>query len=80
MKKTVLLFFLIISNIAFAQVSTVPTIPTATSEITIKFDATGTGLEGYNGDVYAHTGVTVNGDRWQNVIAEWTVNTTKAKL
>jgi 1,4-alpha-glucan branching enzyme len=80
MKKTVLIFFLIISNFAFAQVSTVPTIPTTTGEITIKFDATGTGLDGYTGDVYAHTGVTVNGERWQNVIADWSVNVEKVKL
>jgi len=82
MKKTVLLLILIISSLTFtfAQVSTVPTIPTAASEVTINFDATGTGLDGYTGDVYAHTGVTVNGARWQNVIADWGVNTSKAKL
>ena len=80
MKKTVLFFFLIISNLTFAQVSTVPAIPTATGEITIKFDATGTGLDGYTGDVYAHTGVTVNGERWQNVIESWGNNTTQPKL
>ena len=34
MKKPVLLFFLIISNLTFSQVSTVPTIPTTTGEIT----------------------------------------------
>ena len=80
MKKTVLLFLLIISYTTFAQVSTVPVIPTATSEVTIKFDATGTGLEGYTGDVYAHTGLTINGEKWQNVIESWGNNTTQPKL
>jgi len=84
MKKTVLLFFLIISNITFSQVSTVPTIPTALNEITIKFDATGTDLEDYTGDIYAHTGVitsnSTNNKDWKYVIAGWTENISKAKL
>jgi glycosidase len=80
MKKTLLFIFLSCTSFIFSQVSTVPTIPTANSEITVTFNAVGTPLAGYAGDIYAHTGVTVNGVRWQNVIADWGVNTTKAKL
>ena len=84
MKKTVVLFFFIISSLTFAQISTVPALPTANDEITITFDATGTGLDGYTGDVYAHTGVLTsqsNDDTdWKYVIAGWTENTDKAKL
>ena len=84
MKKTVLLLFLIFSNLIISQVSTVPTIPTSTTEITITLDTTGTGLEGYTGDVYAHTGVLTTESEstsdWKYVIAGWSVNTDKAKL
>ncbi|WP_111709433.1 alpha-amylase family glycosyl hydrolase [Lutibacter citreus] len=80
MKKLLYILLVFLPILTFAQVSTVPALPTATSEITIKFDATGTGLDGYTGDVYAHTGITVNGEQWQNVIAEWSVNTPKVKL
>ena len=80
MKKTLLFIFLSCTGFLFSQVSTVPTIPTANNQITVTFNATGSELDGYTGDVYAHTGVTINGVRWQNVIADWSVNTTKAKL
>lgn len=80
MKNTVLILLLIFSNYIFSQVDTSPTLPTTSGEVTIIFDATGTGLDGYSGDIYAHTGVTVDGERWQNVIAEWSENTAKAKL
>jgi pullulanase/glycogen debranching enzyme len=80
MKKTVLLFLLIISNIAYSQVSTVPVLPTANNEITIIFDATSTPLAGYTGDVYAHTGVTIGTNNWQNVIGNWGENSTQPKL
>ncbi|UMB61831.1 alpha-amylase family glycosyl hydrolase [Lutibacter sp. A80] len=80
MKKALFLLFLILSTVTFSQVTTVPTLPTNSGEITIKFDATGTGLDGYTGDIYAHTGVTVNGEQWQNVIESWGDNTTQPKL
>jgi 1,4-alpha-glucan branching enzyme len=67
-------------------VTTQPAIPTEDSEIVVTFDATaGTaGLEGYTGDVYAHTGVISSestGDSdWKNVLEDWGVNVEKAKL
>ncbi len=75
MKKTILFVFsIILSQQVFTQViTTLPEFPTANDEITIRFDATkgDAGLQGYNGKVYAHTGVTINGNRWQNVIGNW---------
>lgn len=56
-----------------AQLTTSPILPTASEVITINFDATNTPLKDYTGDIYAYTGVTVNGVRWQNIIggADW---------
>jgi glycosidase len=80
MKKILLIILISCTSFLYAQVTTVPTIPTATNEITITFNAVGTPLANYTGDVYAHTGVTVNGVRWQNVIGTWGTNTTQPKL
>ena len=80
MKKILLFLLLSCTSFVFSQVSTNPVIPTPTSEITITFNAVGTPLANYTGDVYAHTGVTVNGVRWSNTIATWTTNLAKVKL
>ncbi len=56
---------------------TVPDFPTKFDDVTVYFDATqGNGaLEGFLGDVYAHTGVitteSVNGSDWRYVIGNW---------
>lgn len=84
--KISLLFFLMIlllSGNPIAQVITAdPEFPTPNDSVTITFDATEGDQElmDYSGDVYAHTGITANGDRWQYVIAEWSENIDKAKL
>lgn len=44
------------------------------------FDATGTPLAGATGTLYAHTGVTLNGTAWQNVIGSWGNNNTQPAL
>ncbi|PHQ55771.1 MAG: alpha-amylase [Lutibacter sp.] len=80
MKKLVHLLFFLIPLVTFSQVSTSPALPTANEVITIIFDATGTGLDGYTGDVYAHTGATVNDETWQNVIGDWGNNSTQPQL
>lgn len=82
MKKiTSLLLILITAFWAAAQVTTVPQYPTDNVEITLTFDATGTGLENYNGDVYTHTGVILEGaSSWSHVIGSWGNNTTQPKL
>ncbi|HCC95216.1 MAG TPA: alpha-amylase, partial [Flavobacteriaceae bacterium] len=41
---------------------------------------TGTGLANYSGDIYAHTGVTIDGKQWENVIGSWGNNSTQPKL
>lgn len=84
MMKNIYIFFLLASALSFGQVSTSPAIPTEADAITIFFNATGTELEGYTGDVYAHTGVvttesTSNAD-WKHVIGSWGNNTTQPKL
>ena len=68
----------------YAQVTTSPAVPTPNDEITVTLVTTGTGLEGYTGDVYAHTGVITNesadlGD-WKYVKTNWGVNTAETKL
>ena len=63
-----------------AQVTTVPTVPEANAAVTINFNKTGTPLSTYNGVIYAHIGVTVNGQQWQNVIGSWGNNTTQPAL
>lgn len=85
MKKILPFLFLLFTSLLNAQVyTTSPAIPTSTGIITITFNATGTELEGYTGDVYAHTGVittasTSNSD-WKHVIGSWGNNTTQPKL
>ncbi len=79
-----ILFF--ISSFSFAQtvVTTVPTYPTETDSIVLTFDVTNAThankIAGYNGDVYAHTGVTTQAGRWQHVIGSWGNNSTQPKL
>ncbi len=70
----------LISNLLTAQVTTDPAVPIADQSVTIILDATGTGLEGYTGNVYAHTGITKNGAQWQNVIGDWGVNSSQPLL
>lgn len=71
-----------VSLLAKAQVVTTdPEFPTATDAVTVTFDATGSALEGYTGDLYVHTGVTIDGvGRWQNVIGTWGNNDTQPQL
>jgi 1,4-alpha-glucan branching enzyme len=80
MKKITLLLFLMLGAISFAQVTTTPTPVVATGPVTIFFDKAGTGLSGYTGTIYAHTGVTVNGTQWQNVIGDWGQNNVQPAL
>ena len=80
-------FSLIVTLTSGAQIITTdPALPLAGEAVIIYFDATlGTrGLEGYTGDVYAHTGVLTNlssgsGD-WKYVKTDWGVNSADAKL
>lgn len=76
------LYLLLLVVLAFAKAPTaqaqtaytVPSTPTAGDSVDLYLDTTGTGLENYNGTIYAHTGVTINGNQWQNVIGNWGQN------
>lgn len=64
-----------------AQVTSDPLLPSSDRPVTIFFDATGTALQGYTGDVYAHTGVFIEGlTGWRNVIGNWGDNAVQPKL
>ena len=82
MKKNYFIFiFLLFSNIIFSQVSWQGGItPESNQSATILFDKTGTDLATYSGTIYAHTGVTLNGAAWSNVIGAWGNNTTQPSL
>ena len=81
-KKLFLFVVSIISVVSVqAQVITAdPPFPTENDQVTITFDATqgSGGLAGYNGTVYAHTGVITNlstsGSDWKYVKAGWGEN------
>jgi len=85
------LFLLTISLTAQTVVTTTPTYPTQTDQITIRFDITNANpsdkptLSGFVGDVYTHTGVTIKTgsgvpQRWQKVIGSWADNSVQPKL
>ncbi|WP_313579881.1 alpha-amylase family glycosyl hydrolase [Chishuiella sp.] len=63
-----------------AQISTIPTILEQNLPATIFFDKNGTGLENYSGNIYAHTGITIDGVEWQNTIGNWGDNTNQPQL
>lgn len=77
-------FLLLTLSLAFSahsQISTSPALPTASDEVVITFDASSSDLAGYTGDVYAHTGVRIEGSTtWRYVIGNWGSNTTQPKL
>lgn len=80
MKQKLLYLLYFLPLLLTSQVTTSPAVPTANDEITVTLTTTGTGLDGYTGDIYAHTGVTVDGAPWQNVIGGWADNTNNPKL
>ena len=82
MKKVFLFIFVgLICNATFAQVSWQGgSNPDQTASATILFDKSTTPLSSYSGTIYAHTGVTLNGTPWQNVIGSWGNNTTQPAL
>lgn len=85
MKRAILsLIFLLTSTLlTYSQITVNPALPTDTDQTVITFDATqgNAALMNYTGDVYAHTGVKVEGsDQWAYVIGTWGNNTTQPKL
>lgn len=78
-----LLFAAICLTVIYSPAQTVytePPIPTADEAVTVYFNSEGTGLEGYTGDVYSHTGVTIDDNQWQYVIGTWGNNNSQPQL
>ena len=76
-----IVFIFLFSTFIKAQVTTDPNYPTADAPVTVYFDATGTSLEGYTGDLYIHTGVILQGSTsWSHVIGDWGNNNNQPQL
>ncbi len=80
-----LLFTLLIAacwSISFAQITTNPAMPIANQPVTITFNsAEDSRLGFFTADLYAHTGVGIEGKGdWENVIGAWNNNNTQPKL
>ena len=61
--------------------TTDPPLPVANQPVVVTFHAAGTELDGYTGDVYAHTGVGIEGvGDWQNVIGDWNNNSNQPRM
>jgi len=85
--KLLLLALFVFTNVLKAQILTwTPIFVTEEDSITIIYDATqgSADLEGYTGDVYAHTGVLTNESTapsdWKHVKTNWGQNTPDTKL
>lgn len=79
--KKIYFIFCFISALGFSQVSWQGGVtPESNQSATILFDKAGTGLAVYNGTIYAHTGVTLNGTAWSNVIGSWGNNSLQPSL
>jgi glycosidase len=85
MKKYILLLLLLPAAVTLSAqiIETSPAIVTLGQPITVYFnsDEDAGELHNYTGDVYAHTGVIIEGSSaWQHVIESWGNNTTQPKL
>ena len=80
MKNILSIMMLLLVIFLKAQITTSPSVIEANQPATIFFDKAGTGLENYSGTIYAHTGVTVNGQAWQSVIGNWGEDNVQPKL
>lgn len=78
--KSFTLLLLFLNLCTFAQTTTIPSPALADGSVEIRFNKTGTPLANYNGIIYAHIGLTVNGAQWQNVIGSWGNNTIQPAL
>ncbi|GLB48538.1 alpha-amylase family glycosyl hydrolase [Neptunitalea lumnitzerae] len=77
MKNITTLLLFLCALTGWSQITTTPNPPEADQAVTIYFDKAGTGLASYTGTIYAHMGVTVDGNVWQNVVGSWGNNTTQ---
>lgn len=76
------LFPLFVISLSGQMVTTDPALPTMEKIIKIYYNSSKDAgdLHNFTGDIYVHTGVTVNGVSWQHVIGTWAVNATQPKL
>jgi len=74
--------FIILQFFTVAQIITNPTLSVATQKVIITFDSSKESRLGYyTADLYAHTGVIIEGKTdWQHVIGSWGNNATQPKL
>ena len=81
-KQFLLFIFLFLSFLGFTQISTQPALPVASQGVIVTFDSSKESRLGYfTGDLYAHTGVNIDGKgNWQYVIGNWGDNTIQPKL
>ncbi|KOS06695.1 alpha-amylase [Flavobacterium akiainvivens] len=80
MRKITLLLLFILTGSAFGQVTLSPDPADPNGPVTLFFDKAGTGLESYTGTIYAHMGLTVDGQQWQSVIGNWGENNIQPAL
>lgn len=83
LRRIYLLFWLVaLYQISGAQITTSPALPVQNQAVTITFDSSKESRLGlFTGDLYAHTGVFVNGNtNWLHVIGTWANNTQQPKL
>lgn len=80
MKNITTFLFLLIGVLGFGQATTTPSPAIATAPVTVNFDKAGTPLATYTGTIYAHIGLTVDGQDWQYVKGSWGDNTVQPAL
>lgn len=80
--NVLLLMSFLLPFAAVSQITTNPALPVSSQGVTIVFNSSEESRLGYyTGDLYAHTGVIVEGNSaWQHVIGSWNNNITQPKL
>ncbi|MCF8363994.1 MAG: alpha-amylase, partial [Prolixibacteraceae bacterium] len=83
MRRTAVLFVMVImAMVVNAQITTSPELPVTDQPVTITLNSAESDRLGYfTGDLYAHTGVIIDGKTdWQHVIGKWGQNNIQPKL
>jgi 1,4-alpha-glucan branching enzyme len=85
-KLNILLLFFCLIQLGISQVSVTPVFPGVDDNITVFFNAAegNAALKGFNGDVYAHTGVitdlSTSATDWKYVVSAWASADAKVKM
>lgn len=82
LKVSWVISLMFLCRFAFSQISTDPAFPLVSQQVTITFNSADDSKLGYyTGDLYAHTGVMIEGNtEWQHVIGTWGDNTIQPQL